>query len=331
MGARVAKRLACIDGDILVYRTGFAGERSYVTALYKGHAVVQDAPNKTEARKLLAELGVPEDEVEWDTSIMLDQPSHVYHSLDQQVRAILKGAAAKDFQVYITGSGNFREKIAVTKPYKGNRADLRKPAYYDDLRARLISRWGAIEVSGAEADDLIAIQLTSNPLAVACSIDKDLRQVPGLHYNWLKEPAPVMVQQADADRWLFCQALAGDPTDNIQGIPGLGIKGAAKMVAETSTWWDAYGVAHAAYVQHCDDPVQGSKLFHEMLALVYLCRTNEELASAKQAASEGYPYVPTGPTPQAELPVPVVRKRNKGWRGYSRPQPRNWPRKNGAA
>lgn len=218
------RRVALIDGDILVYRTGFAGEQSLVTALVDGRAVVQDAKNKTEAIGKLSEMGIPEEAVTWERTVLLDEPSHVFHSLDQQVRSILRLAGTERHQIFITGSGNFREKIAVTQPYKGNRENLQKPAYYEDIRARLVKRWGAYEVQGAEADDEIAIHLTENKNAISCSIDKDLRQVPGKHLNWLKEPSPVQVSQEDADHWLFCQALAGDPTDNIPGIPKIGTK-----------------------------------------------------------------------------------------------------------
>ena len=57
-----------------------------------------------------------------------------------------------EMKVYLTGTGNFREQIAVTQPYKGNRT-APKPLYLPDVRQYLIDMWGAVVIDGKEADD----------------------------------------------------------------------------------------------------------------------------------------------------------------------------------
>ena len=52
-----------------------------------------------------------------------------------------------DYKAYITGKGNFRNLVATTAPYKGNRKDFQKPKHYDALRAYL-QRLGAELVEG---------------------------------------------------------------------------------------------------------------------------------------------------------------------------------------
>ena len=39
-----------------------------------------------------------------------------------------------DYKAYITGKGNFRNDIAVTAPYKGNRKDMKRPKHYEAIR-----------------------------------------------------------------------------------------------------------------------------------------------------------------------------------------------------
>ena len=39
-----------------------------------------------------------------------------------------------DYRVYLTGKGNFRNDIAVTAPYKGNRKDKEKPVHLEAIR-----------------------------------------------------------------------------------------------------------------------------------------------------------------------------------------------------
>ena len=95
-----------------------------------------------------------------------------------------------------------------------------------------------------EADDLLG--LLSAPDRVMVTIDKDLRTVPGWHYNPAKEDFPVLVSQEEADRMLIKQWLMGDSTDNIKGCPAIGEKKAEKFVAETppEEWVDG---AYALY------------------------------------------------------------------------------------
>jgi hypothetical protein len=74
---------------------------------------------------------------------------------------------------------------------------------------------------GMEADDLLGINQTKD--TIICTIDKDLRQVPGQHYNFVKDEIfTVSVQQGLL--WFYTQMLTGDASDNVSGIRGIGIK-----------------------------------------------------------------------------------------------------------
>src|SRR5690606_41714779 len=68
----------------------------------------------------------------------------------------------------------------------------RKPYWYDEIRDYLIRRWGAEVVDGQEADDAIGIAAWNSykecpEYSIIASIDKDLRMIPGYHYNWVKD------------------------------------------------------------------------------------------------------------------------------------------------
>jgi DNA polymerase-1 len=63
---------------------------------------------------------------------------------------------------------------------------------------------------------------------VIVSIDKDLKQIPGLLSSdgkTIKE-----VNKAQADYWFLIQTLAGDLTDGYSGCPGIGVKTAEKLL-----------------------------------------------------------------------------------------------------
>lgn len=149
-----------------------------------------------------------------------------------------------DYKAYITGRGNFREVVATTAPYKGNRKDFQRPKHYDALRAYL-QRLGAELVEGQEADDAIAIKAQEGPYWIV-SIDKDFDQVPGWHYNFVKKEK-YYVTEEEGLRNFYTQILTGDRVDNIIGIKGVGPVKAEKILKDCTTEREYYDACVKAY------------------------------------------------------------------------------------
>ena len=101
-----------------------------------------------------------------------------------------------------------------------------------------------VELAGFEADDLIAtyarLAREQGARVTIVSSDKDLMQLVGEGvemFDPLKNrvigPAEVFEKFAVApDKVVDVQALAGDSTDNVPGVPGIGIKTAAQLITE---------------------------------------------------------------------------------------------------
>lgn len=135
----------------------------------------------------------------------------------------------------LSGPGNFRDSIATVFPYKGNRDSSHKPYWYQSIRNYLTSEWGARVVHGREADDECSILArrdrdAGNKYCIA-TIDKDLDQIPGDHYNYLKQ-VNHCVSVGDAERWFWQQCLSGDATDGVPGCYKLGSVGAERIIAD---------------------------------------------------------------------------------------------------
>ena len=142
----------------------------------------------------------------------------------------------------------FRDRIYPA--YKANRAPMP-----DDLRPQIplivqmleAMRVPVLSKEGYEADDVIATvarAAAERGLDVSiCTSDKDCRQLIGDRvciYNLRKKEA--MDREALLREWSITpeqvvdlQALVGDSVDNIPGVPGIGIKTAAKMLQEFGT------------------------------------------------------------------------------------------------
>ena len=102
----------------------------------------------------------------------------------------------------------------------------------------------SIEMAGFEADDLIAtyarLAHERGDHVTIVSSDKDLMQlvrdrVVMLDPMRMREIGPDQVREkfgVDPDKVIEVQALAGDATDNVPGVPGIGVKTAAMLLGE---------------------------------------------------------------------------------------------------
>jgi hypothetical protein len=149
---------------------------------------------------------------------------------------------------YLTGKGNFRNEIAVTATYKGNRKDVAKPVHYQFLRDYLEKEWGFLMVTGQEADDAMGIKaytMDDNDYIIM-TIDKDLDMIKGWHYNFVKKEK-YFVKEEDTMRIFYKQVLTGDRTDNIEGLKGIGPVKAERILKECNTEEEMYQAVLKAY------------------------------------------------------------------------------------
>lgn len=124
-----------------------------------------------------------------------------------------------DYEAYLTGSNNFRYNY--NPNYKANRKDVPKPQWLEDCREYLVTQWNARVTDGHEADDELAIAQTQRiEHTIICTIDKDLLQVPGEHYNFVKEEFKTISPREGMFNF-YWQCIMGDKTDNIMGFDGI--------------------------------------------------------------------------------------------------------------
>lgn len=228
-----------IDCDVLVYESAFAAQKtiySYQGRDFENHkAWLAWAEENNVDAKYVRAAGQLMSRIEY-----MDE-SVARTILRAKISRILNECDTTDHALYLTGKGNYREDIAKTKVYKGNRDDVPKPLHYAYIRKQCVDM-GAVVWDGIEADDALGIALTKNPNGVICTIDKDLNMVPGLHYDWNKG-LKYRVDEVNAQRWFLRQLLTGDSTDNIPGIPKWGEVRANKLLDplrdSVPKMWDA--------------------------------------------------------------------------------------------
>ncbi len=153
-----------------------------------------------------------------------------------------------------------------------------------EMVRRILDQMGVVTVEreGFEADDLIATIAKRLPDDVELRIvskDKDLHQVLTEHVGLydpkedetlfgpdLKEAKGYTPEQA-----VEVQTLVGDPTDNIPGVAGIGVKTAAKLIEQ-------YGSAEAV-LEHADE--QTPKRRENLLAAAEILPVTRRLVTLR--------------------------------------------------
>jgi 5'-3' exonuclease len=162
--------------------------------------------------------------------------------------------------MHLTGKNNFRYKIATTVPYKGNRVDKPKPKHLAFLRSYLVKEWGASISEGEEADDTIAIEATKlGDNCVIVSLDKDLDQIVGWHYNFVKRLGYYITPE-EALVKLYTQMITGDAADNIKGLFRVGPVKAAKIIGDTTNELELYNKVLEAYEGDAERVLENAQL-----------------------------------------------------------------------
>ncbi len=222
--------LSLIDGDLIIYKVGFTTEQ----------------------------------EEEWIAKARCDE----------MIDGILLDTKADEYEFWLSDrtENNFRTKFY--PEYKANRKDQKKPKHYEFLKEYVLNNWNARVACNQEADDALGIAATrethfcdfaevlikregdwyagppSCPEAVGratiCSIDKDLLQIPGKHYNFVKKEFQ-FVTPTDGIRSFYKQLLVGDPSDNLQGCPKIGDVKATRMLTGLHQESELYDAIRRGY------------------------------------------------------------------------------------
>ena len=217
-----------IDGDEIAYRCAAVTDRTFYEVGTEVFRYME------EAREFLSGEGVTDKEEQNSLITRLKETEpfyHCQHNIDSMMNRVLDDCEdiGDEFEVYLTGRDNYRKKIAKTRPYKGNRKNTVPPAHLQEAREYMKKKWGAMQVDGIEADDMMGIRQVELDTSIICSSDKDMNMIPGLHYNISKGEMYVMNEE-DAIRVFYRQLLIGDGVDNIQGLIGVGEKTADKIL-----------------------------------------------------------------------------------------------------
>lgn len=182
------------------------------------------------------------------------------------------------YYVFVKGDNNFRYKIF--PEYKKNRP--KKHPIIDVLNKYLVDNFEAIESHNAESDDYV-YSFSQLPEfldhTIICSVDKDLRQIPGIHYDYQKNKFYV-ISEEEARYNLAIQMIMGDAADGIPCLKGYGIKKAESIIQKGMSPYQCIRAILKEYQKNCLSPEEAKaqvRLNYKLLKLHKVNVTSEKI------------------------------------------------------
>lgn len=199
------------------------------TLLIDADVVIYEVAMSAEIAVNWAEIGDPD---LWTVHARQEETEVRFRSA---IAALQEKLEADEAILCLTDGANWR--LGVYPLYKSNRKEKRRPMLLPVVRQFALDNFRTYLRPGLEGDDCLGILGTHPKLVpgekIICTKDKDLKTIPGQHYNWGKPELGVFtVTEEEADSFHLRQALAGDATDGYPGCPGIGMDTAERLLAE---------------------------------------------------------------------------------------------------
>ena len=182
------------------------------------------------------------------------EPTHAVSGVASMLLKLLREREPSHVVVAMDSRGkSFRKDLY--EPYKANRPPAPPDLHQQMVRVREIAQaWGMspIEAPGFEADDIIATLVSQardkGLRVVIVSADKDLLQLVGPDVSMYDTMRDKVFGPDETREKLGVEpgqvrdllALMGDSSDNVPGVPSVGQKTAAKLLAEYGSFDGIY-------------------------------------------------------------------------------------------
>lgn len=235
------------DYDFLLYKACFAVEKSKIKVINKITSEESNFKCRSDfwgrGKKIGGELAKINKSrtspyTKEDFEIIDEKELEPFNSavivINSMINNICKQLGTNNFYGYSGTGETFRERLATLKPYKGNRENLIKPTYIDDLRDYLCDYKNCEIVKDIEADDAVSMDAyhyynqykkTGKNKVITVAIDKDSKGCTGYLFNPYKDFEPLEINglgtifndEGKPDgygrAWLYYQICRGDDVD----------------------------------------------------------------------------------------------------------------------
>ena len=211
--------------------------------------------------------------------------------MEQAIEELQSSLQATEIEVALSSPTCFRKDIDPT--YKENRKKREPLLLYKALRCAMEKKFPTHMLARLEADDVLGI-LATTPTekdVVIVSVDKDLSQIAGKHFNPGKPEEGIQeVSVWEGEMFFYRQVLSGDASDHYAGCPRVGPLGAKKILEGAQTHQECWERIVKAYAKAG---------IHDTSKIIRQARLARILRYGEYAALEG-PKLWTPPSTQPQ-------------------------------
>lgn len=216
----------------------------------------------------------------WKTTDLEGYQENFNRTLEEWLQCVY----ADEYFIALGTDNNFRTALAPNYKQTASRSAARlvRPAHEDICKLWLYKQKHTMWRDWLEADDILATMLTEmGEEAVVVTVDKDLLQVPGQHFNpkvyanaqkaikngasaqeaFRTHPAHRFVTVEEAATNFMYQMLIGDGMDNIRGVAGIGKDKAIPIVKAKTPIRDVYLKRYGEEKWHSEFMLNGKLLY----------------------------------------------------------------------
>ena len=217
---------------------------------------------------------VNEQELDWggDVITIYSNFKEVIRGFQEDINQLKRRFDTNRVLLFFSDSKNFRKTI--DPEYKGKRTK-RKPVGYKRLLEWCSNHYKTIRYDNIEADDALGLECHLDPRDfILVSPDKDMKQISCNLFNGeeLTYKTP-----EEADYWFWRQCLTGDPVDGYKGVPGVGAKGAEKILAKAEDPWQSVVASYEKAGLTLDDAIRNARLARILRPGEYNSTTKEPI------------------------------------------------------
>lgn len=308
---------AIIDFDAIKYAAASAGEKRTINVIHKTSGREKPFKNRTEfwggpkrdggwlATINEQEIKFAPDDFEIVDVQTPDKLENVLYTAKTMTERWIKSIQA-DTHVGFLGKGDsWRVERSTILKYKGNREDLTKPIYLDEVGDFLKRKFNVRVVTRLEADDWCVIEGYRKPTTIVLAVDKDSLGSPCRTYNPNRPEDGIIngdcfgaLRKDDKGKvrgygrlFLYHQICSGDSIDNYKANSASKIKwgdaGSYKALKDCTTDREAWAAMVAIYRKLYPEPVFVEGWRGDQILVDWLYMLEENFQMARMLRWEG--------------------------------------------
>lgn len=225
-------------------------------------------------------------------------------TIKSHVEGLLSRYKTREFLIILEKSSTcFRNKVAVTQEYKGNRKEHRLKykdylPYLGNCFVEIKENYEPLLYLGIENDDAFGIISSRLDDCVIAGNDRDLLVIPGEHHNiksnvrtFVKWPGKIWINEKGKYKSTglytpYFQVLKGSIKENYKGVPGCGDKCAYNLLKDLTTEEEMQKACRDKFYTHYGH-VKGKRMLEEGFRLCWIILENEQLKTPEMVNYDG--------------------------------------------